>query len=357
MVDWNNPATIFSEYGAVVKLQHVVGGIYLWEFICNIGFEWSLIRRRRQWRWTATLFIASRLFTVTEVLTFLVGLNITSRFNCELWIRFVTLFSYASTTFSLSLYAIRGVAIWQRSMPVTIISVAVVLANVGAWVRRVIVANGVWSPQAQLCLFEHTHHALLNNGMLLATEIFFIVLMAGGIYTRNPGPRVFKIMFREGLLWLVLASVMQIVPVVFLILNFNDPMNIMFVKPSVIFTSIGATRMYRTLSDRQAGNLLDFWETSRDETTGEIRFRRQTQLVNNRTDGPNGETASTTALPMGRLVRTPQQVAEERYVERFEARDIELDDDSVSIQDVKRSIGTEDDKSSAATATEWVHAK
>jgi hypothetical protein len=76
----------------------------------------------------------------------------------------------------------------------------------------------------------------------------------------------------------------------------------------------------------------------------------------NRTDGPNGETASTTALPMGRLVRAQQQAAEERYVERFEARDIELDDDSVSIQDAKRSIGIEeDDKSSAAT--EWVHAK
>src|SRR5260221_5630262 len=109
--------------------------------------------------------------------------------------------------------------------------------------------------------------------------------------------------------------------------------------------------MYRTLSDRQAGNLygipstlppplptivdettirrLDFWETSRDETTGEIRFRRQTQLIA-RTDAPGGDTASTTALPMGRLVRaTPQP--EDRFVERFEARDIVLDDESESI--------------------------
>jgi len=96
---------------------------------------------------------------------------------------------------------------------------------------------------------------------------------------------------------------------------------------------------------------LDFWETSRDEATGEIRFRRQTQLIA-RTDDPAGDTASTTALPMGRLVRAPPQ-PEERFVERFEARDIVLDDESESIRDLKRSMATEDDKSGA----EWVHAK
>jgi hypothetical protein len=69
--------------------------------------------------------------------------------------------------------------------------------------------------------------------------------------------------------------------------------------------------------------------------------------------GASGEVASSTALPMGRLVRTQQPLIEERYVERFEARDIELDDDSESMPDKKRSIAIEDDKSEAG----WVHAK
>jgi hypothetical protein len=96
---------------------------------------------------------------------------------------------------------------------------------------------------------------------------------------------------------------------------------------------------------------LDFWETSRDETTGEIRFRRQTQLVC-RADTQAGDTASTTALPMGRLVRPPPQ-PEERYVERFEARDIELSDDNESDAKRQGSIVTVDDKQEI----EWVHAK
>jgi hypothetical protein len=98
---------------------------------------------------------------------------------------------------------------------------------------------------------------------------------------------------------------------------------------------------------------LDFWETSRDETTGEIRFRRQTQVVTRTDVGHGAETASTTALPMGRLVRT-QPGPEERYVERFEAHAIDHDDDSVSMPDGKSGIDIEDDK----TVAEWVaHAK
>lgn len=204
-------------------------------------------------------------------------------------------------------------------------------------------------------MFVQTHSSLLPNCILFGAEIFFVILMATGIYKHNPGPRAFKIMYREGMLWLVGAALVEIVPIVFLILNLNDVMNAMYIAPSVLCTSIGATRMYRTLSDRQSGNILDFWETSRDETTGEIRFRRQTQFVN-RADsqcGASGEGASSTALPMGRLVRTQQPLVEERYVERFEARDIELDDDSES--DKKRSIGIgiEDDK----LETGWAHAK
>jgi len=351
MVDWQNPATIFNELGASIKLVHVIDGIYLWEFICNLGFELSLLRSRRQWRWTAALYIACRFFTISQVATDLVGLNLTNQFNCKVWLTFSLLFRYVAASFALSLYGLRTIAIWQRSMFAIVITAAAVTANVVVWIYRISQASAVWVPELQTCMRLHTHIALLNNSLLLASEVFFLLLMASGIYMRNSGLRAFKIMFREGLLWLTFAALVQTVPVVFLILNFNDPMNGIFIIPAIIFTSIGATRMYRTLSDRQAGNLLDFWETSRDETTGEIRFRRQTQLIA-RTDGPDGDTASTTALPMGRLVR-PQPQPEERYVERFEARDIVLDDESESMRDTKRSMVTEDDKS----GTEWVHAK
>ncbi|KAI0255663.1 hypothetical protein BJV78DRAFT_691808 [Lactifluus subvellereus] len=367
MVDWKNPTTLIHEYGAWDKLIHVVDGVYLWEFITNLSFEWSLLQGRRQWRWTASFYIACRVATFAEVLTTFIGFDTTSEIHCRIWSQTVAFFVYAVGTFSLSLYAIRSIAVWQRSLVITTLSVAIILSNVGAWVRRVIEARSKWNPTLGLCVRSHTHTALLNNTLLLATEVVFLLLMVVGICYRNPGSRAFKIMYREGLLWLVTAIIVQTVPSVFLILNLNDVLNVMFVTPSVICTSIGATRMYRTLSDRQAGNMLDFWETSRDETTGEIRFRRQTQFIK-ATEGQGADAACSTALPMGRLVRTQTQ-AEERFVERFEAHDIELDDDCDSAKDTKPCVAADEDCDSTKDAkpcvatddelvTEWVaHAK
>jgi hypothetical protein len=56
---------------------------------------------------------------------------------------------------------------------------------------------------------------------------------------------------------------------------------------------------------------------------------------------------------MGRLVRSQGQ-SDGRYVERFEVRDIELDDESLR-DSAKRSIATED---TGKSETDWVaHAK
>lgn len=58
-------------------------------------------------------------------------------------------------------------------------------------------AKASWDPTSMACVRTKTHQALLNNVLLLATEVVFAVLMAAGIYYRNPGPRAFKIMYRE----------------------------------------------------------------------------------------------------------------------------------------------------------------
>jgi len=105
MVDWQNPNGLFNELSASIsfhlsilsvitllffplnslslveasnKFAHVVDGVYLcvcflpidgyyshrskltinydsWEFICNLGFEYGLLRGQRQWRWTAAV--------------------------------------------------------------------------------------------------------------------------------------------------------------------------------------------------------------------------------------------------------------------------------------------------------------
>ncbi|KAH9006649.1 hypothetical protein EDB83DRAFT_2323938 [Lactarius deliciosus] len=50
MTNWKNPAVITAEYYALVKLYHVIGGVLIWEFVVNIGFEYSVFTGRRNFR-------------------------------------------------------------------------------------------------------------------------------------------------------------------------------------------------------------------------------------------------------------------------------------------------------------------
>jgi hypothetical protein len=67
----------------------------------------------------------------------------------------------------------------------------------GCVLTLVLKASAVWVPGMETCMRLHTHITLINNSVLLASEVFFLLLMASGIYMRNSGLRAFKIMFRE----------------------------------------------------------------------------------------------------------------------------------------------------------------
>ena len=57
--------------------------------------------------------------------------------------------------------------------------------------------SAVWEPQIEACLRLHTHVGLLNNSVILGSQVLFLLLMAVGIYKHNSGLRAFNIMYRE----------------------------------------------------------------------------------------------------------------------------------------------------------------
>jgi hypothetical protein len=58
-------------------------------------------------------------------------------------------------------------------------------------------SDSFWVPQAQTCIRAHNEVALLNNSLLLGSEVFLLLLTAVGIYVRNPGFGTLKMIYRE----------------------------------------------------------------------------------------------------------------------------------------------------------------
>ncbi|KAH8977395.1 hypothetical protein EDB86DRAFT_1202999 [Lactarius hatsudake] len=84
MTNWKSPAVITAEYYALVKLYHVIGGVLIWEFVVNIGFEYSVFTGRRNFRLSFLLYLGARWFPLFALVGIPVGTNRLSKIEIEL---------------------------------------------------------------------------------------------------------------------------------------------------------------------------------------------------------------------------------------------------------------------------------
>ncbi|KAH9026029.1 hypothetical protein EDB85DRAFT_196556 [Lactarius pseudohatsudake] len=101
MTDWKSPAVITAEYFALVKLYHVTWGVFLWEFVVNIEFEYSVFTGKRKFRPSFLIYLGARWCPLFCVITILVGIDSANRINCQALVIFVFVrfWAISSTTY------------------------------------------------------------------------------------------------------------------------------------------------------------------------------------------------------------------------------------------------------------------
>ncbi|KAH8990045.1 hypothetical protein EDB86DRAFT_3080610 [Lactarius hatsudake] len=216
MTDWKSPAVITAEYFALIKLYHAIWGVLIWEFVVNLGFEYSVFTGKRKFRSSFLLYLAARWCPLLCVITILVGFDPVNQINCQAFVIFVFLFSHLSLACAEALIVLRIAAIWGLNKIAISIASAAWLADVGTLI--------------------HVLLALMLTGLLRWEN----ARRKGGIWW---------LLFTQGLAWMIIVTVAEAPITVFILLNLNDPMNLMFQLPSLITMTIGASRVYRGLSD------------------------------------------------------------------------------------------------------------
>jgi len=83
MANWRDPALEYVENVAHIKFVHVIGGLYIWEFLLNIDFEYSIIVGRRKSTHASSLYITCRWCTLLTVILELLAFDAPQRINCQ----------------------------------------------------------------------------------------------------------------------------------------------------------------------------------------------------------------------------------------------------------------------------------
>ncbi|KAH9984313.1 hypothetical protein BJV74DRAFT_952281 [Russula compacta] len=136
-----------------------------------------------------------------------------------------------------------SIAIWNRTKVVMAIAASV---------------RSEWVPTQGVCLWSNITSTKSNMIITLATDIVLLLIMLVGLlrlrYQSGGAFGIASILWKQGLIWLLFATISEFPPTVFIILNLNEPLNSVFQPFSVVVMSIAATRMYRSLADTASGS-------------------------------------------------------------------------------------------------------
>jgi len=127
--------------------------------------------------------------------------------------------------------------------------------------------------------------------MLVSDVALLLIVLIGLLRMCHPWKGGFglgRLLWKQGITWLLLAIVSEITPTVFIFLDLNDVFNAMFLVPSLITMSVCATRMYRSLAESGSTDVIESAENPQriGRTATDINFTTTTSTPPNRIDLP-----------------------------------------------------------------------
>jgi len=182
-VNFNDPVVISRDFSAFVKLLHTVDGLYIWEFVTTLEYEWTVVRGTRPYRWTIWLHSLARVATLVAVIINMIGFDVSKPINCQLWVIFEVIFAYTAVAASSLLIALRVIAIWNRNRIVYAIAMSTWWTNVLCLIHGITELRSAWSPITKTCVVPNTTASTLNITVSLCTDIVLLLIMLVGLLT------------------------------------------------------------------------------------------------------------------------------------------------------------------------------
>ncbi|KAI0246157.1 hypothetical protein BJV78DRAFT_1158090 [Lactifluus subvellereus] len=254
MVNWNDPSVLLKDYLTLIKLDHAIAGIYIWETVFTAGFELDVLRGKRPYRWTIWLYLGTRYCGLLVFILTLIGED-GGKVSCQAFSITDPVLMYASWAFASLIIILRvqvitatltilpsschfssRIAIWNHQRIVSFLSV-------GAWLAGV--ATIIHSLTKDTCTLLGLHKYLSSGVAVLVVDIVLFMSMLIGLlrHVHRSSTGIWYLLYQQCIIWIALASIAD-VPVVVGLPN------------SQFEWSLGTARLYRSLC--QHGSLTEY---------------------------------------------------------------------------------------------------
>ncbi|KAJ7904319.1 hypothetical protein B0H14DRAFT_2662270 [Mycena olivaceomarginata] len=267
MVNWSDPKEILKDSDAFEKIIFAFFGMQMWELFMTCDFEWSLLTRRRRFRWPLSnffptipalvslylvFFFLSRYCILFSFIGLIISFSVRSPINCG------SLFTFNSWTGNMTILCastslmLRTVALWERKRSVVIPLGLLALTHWVLLYRTMFVVRAVWDHDLGTCIVVSTNPSLLRITFFFTMGFDFIILVATAVALmgrHSARTDLWRLLFTDGLCYFVVTFSMNCIPAVLNLLNLNSPMNVIATIPAAAVSSMAACRAVMRLLD------------------------------------------------------------------------------------------------------------
>ncbi|KAK7677696.1 hypothetical protein QCA50_015426 [Cerrena zonata] len=249
MIDWTSPTALAAQANAFLRMNHVLAGVYFWEFTTSLDFDWALISGKKRFNWPMIFYFLDRYCLFFALIGVLVALDTTTKINCQALYTFNQLAGNAAVGLASINLALRTMVIWGNSLYIVI---PLVIGMLGHWslILQGVLLDASWVDSVG-CVITHT-----NNKILAATFIYsmcfdlsVLILSAVKILSRRGRSQLVTLLFKDGLVYFIIAFFSNFIATIFMCLNLNSIMSVIFNVPAAIASTIVACRAVRRLSN------------------------------------------------------------------------------------------------------------
>ncbi|KAK0480509.1 hypothetical protein EDD18DRAFT_1205509 [Armillaria luteobubalina] len=252
MVDWHSPEVIQDNALSFNKSIHCLIGLYLWEFVNTLDFDWAVISGEQKFRWPLFFYFYARYGMLGVLICFAVALNVTKTdIHCQGLFLFIQIVGNTCLGVASINLSIRTIAVWGQSIYVIVSLVALICGQFGIILKSVTNVHASFIYGAG-CSIDSTESSLFAAMYLytMGTDFIVMCLMVYKLWYKRrhqQRSRIMKLMFVDGLAYFALAFVVNLLAAIFSLLDLNDVMSVIADGPASILATVASCRVVRRL--------------------------------------------------------------------------------------------------------------
>ncbi|KIJ14734.1 hypothetical protein PAXINDRAFT_99985 [Paxillus involutus ATCC 200175] len=260
MPNWHSPSELATDALMYIKLMHALIGLYAWEFIVSLDFDWAILSGKKKFRWPLTFYFAGRYVLLFAIIGALIGMDTSVEVNCKAVYDFSEFAGDAAVGLACINLSLRTIALWSKNKWIIGILVVIIL---GHWslILQGMPVSATWVPGVGCTFVEG--NTIIPAAIFVYSMCFDFVVLCLTAYKLAWDPRrtgssplhtkLARMIFTDGLVYFIVAFLANLTVTVFMILDLNPVMSVLFNAPAAIASTIMASWAVRRLYNFDLG--------------------------------------------------------------------------------------------------------